>query len=221
MRIRVRQLVYLVVLVLLQAGCSTAKATSFPFDQEPAPSPPAPSVPGETDYDRVTFGETGLTAEEPVGWIRVEPEWLWTPAEESGLLLGVRWVDLQPPQEAESVLLPQPAQIVLSEDIDLTWGSGRLFTVEVFGPASQDNDAQAPVELVEMHAIVVVSDNGTRRAYDLYATAPDAEQMVVQEPVLRHLMDTSMLNAADEGTTRNEQLAEAISALVATFEFVQ
>lgn len=185
--------------------------TAFPFDLEGPPNAPEPSAPGESSYERITLGDSGLDAQVPVGWLRVGPEWVWTPAEESGLLLGVRWVDLQPPQEAESVLLPQHAQIVQSEDIDLAWGSGRLFTVEVFGSASQGNDTQASVHSVEMHAIIVVSQDGTRRAYDLYAVAPDAEQMAAQEPVLRHLLNTAMLASVDAKPSDREPPAGWVS----------
>ena len=171
------------------AAQETSQVIVVPGDQ------PAPPRPGTTTYDRVEFADTGLSGELPAGWLRLEPEWAWTPAVDSGLLIGVRWADLQPPQEAEPTLLPSPSQIVQAEPIEPSWASGQLFTVEVYGPATQGSDAKAPVQSVEMHAIVVIDANGTRRAFDLYAAAPDAEQMAAQETVLRHLLDTSTLAA--------------------------
>lgn len=181
------------------AAQETSQAIAVPGDQSAPPRPgrddPRPGRDDPRPYQRVEFADTGLSAELPVGWLRLEPEWVWTPAVDSGLLIGVRWADLQPPQEAEPALLPSPSQIMQAEPIELSWASGQLFTVEVYGPATQGSDAKAPVQSVEMHAIVVIDANGTRRAFDLYAAAPDAEQMAAQETVLRHLLDTSTLAA--------------------------
>jgi hypothetical protein len=198
---------------------SDASRTAFPFDLAAPPAAPVKDDPGTVDYGRVAFADSGLSAEVPLGWMRLGSQWVWTPTEGSGLLLGVRWADLQPPQEAEPVLLPQPAQIVQAEDIDLPWGGGRLLTVEVLGTASPGDDDRAPIRSVEMHAILIASGNGTRRAYDLYATAPDAAQMDSLGLVLRHAIDTAALAIAGEVPAGQEPPADWVLFQDETYGF--
>jgi hypothetical protein len=81
---------------------------------------------GDLAYTRIEITEASLSAEIPAGWLHLEPEWIWTPSEDSPLRLGIKWIDLTPPQEAEAVLLPQPAQVIDSQEMALSWGDGRL-----------------------------------------------------------------------------------------------
>jgi hypothetical protein len=165
--------------------------TETPTVDATGPGQPMPPISNDLAYSRIRIAETGLSMEIPGGWLRLEPEWVWIPVEGSSLHLGVKWADLQPPQEAEAVLLPQPAQVIDSQEIALNWGSGRSFTVEVYAPAAAGGEARAPVQSVERHAIVVIEMNGTRRAFDLYAVAPAQEELTALEPLLQHILDTS------------------------------
>jgi hypothetical protein len=146
---------------------------------------------GDLAYTRIEITEASLSAEIPAGWLYLEPEWICTPSEDSPLRLGIKWIDLTLPQDAEAVLLPQPAQVIDSQEMALSWGDGRLFTVEVYGPAT--GSEKAPVQAVEMHAIVVVEQNAIRRAFDLYAVAPAQEELAALAPLLLHILDTSAL----------------------------
>jgi hypothetical protein len=161
-------------------------ANAGPGDQ------PVPPVSDDLAYSRVSLAEAGLSAEIPAGWLRLEPEWTWTPVEDSPLRLGIHWATLQPPQEAEAVLLPTLAQVLQSDPLDLSWGSGRLVTLEVYAPAPAGG-VKAAVQSVERHAIVVVEQNGIRRAFDLYAVAPTQEALEGLEPLLQHMLDSSTL----------------------------
>jgi hypothetical protein len=144
-----------------------------------------------TAYERVHVAEAGLSLEVPAGWTQIEPG-TWTAPEDDALRLGVRWADLEPPQEPEAALLPQPAQILDSEPVDLTWGSGRRFTVEVYGQAP-GGDEQAPVQAVETHVLVVVELAGGRRAFDVYVEAPGAGQLGILEAVLQRTLASVVL----------------------------
>ena len=144
-------------------------------------------------YRKVDIPEAGLMFEVPDGWRRLEPEWTWSPDSANSLRLGVNWMDVQPPQEMEAALLPNHSQTIHSEPVELGWASGRRFTVEVYAPAEQGGDTQAPVQSVETHVIVVVSLGDTRRAFDFYARGQTAEQLAILEPSLQHMLATSIL----------------------------
>jgi hypothetical protein len=143
-------------------------------------------------YQRVQVADAGLSLEVPTDWTQVEPR-TWAAPEDAALRLGVRWLDLAPPQEPEAALLPQPAQILDSEPVDLAWGSGRRFTVEVYGEAEQ-GAGRAPVQAVEAHVLVVVELDGVRRAFDIYATAPGVEELPGLDPILHRALDSVLLD---------------------------
>jgi hypothetical protein len=171
---------------------SSERVALVPEAQDPA----MPTLPGQVTFERVEIAGTGLSIEVPAGWLRLDPDWVWVPAEGSSLRLGVDWTPLPPPMEAEAALLPSPSQVLDSEPVTLSWGQGRRVVLEVYGPAEQGGDAKAPVESVEMHVLVVVSQEGARRGYDLYARGATADELASLEPLLAHVLDTSTLEAA-------------------------
>lgn len=145
----------------------------------------------EAGYMRVSLAEAGLSLDVPAAWTEIAPA-TWAASEESPWRLGVRWVDLEPPQEPEAALLPQPAQILTSEPVELAWGSGRRFTVEVYGEA-EEGAGQAPVQSLEIHVLVVVERDGGRRAYDIFVGAPDAQRLRNLESTLQHVLTSVVL----------------------------
>lgn len=157
-----------------------------------------PPVGDPLAYGPATIAEAGLTVEVPESWEQRAPEWAWEPFGNQGQRIGVNWVDLQPPQEPEAALLPDNAQILESEEVDLTWAMGRSFTLEVYAPATGGGDAKAPVASVEQHLIVVLEQEGGRRAYDFYAAATTAEQLDVVTPVYHHLLGSIAWDTAQE-----------------------
>jgi hypothetical protein len=140
---------------------------------------------------RVSLAEAGLSLDVPAAWTEIAPA-TWAASEESPWRLGVRWVDLEPPQEPEAALLPQPAQILASEPVELAWGSGRRFTVEVYGEA-EEGVGQAQVQSVETHVLVVVERDGGRRAYDITVSAPDAQRLRNLESTLQRALTSVVL----------------------------
>jgi len=144
-------------------------------------------------YQEVNIPEAGLVFEAPANWLQLEPECAWAPDGANSLRIGVKWMDIQPPQEVEAAMLPTPSQVIHSEPVELGWGSGRRFTVEVYAPAAQGGDTQAPVQSVETHVLIMVSLGDTRRAFDFYASGQTAEQLTILEPSLQHMLTTSAL----------------------------
>ena len=103
-------------------------------------------------------------------------------------LAGLKAYALGSPEvEPEAVLLPQPAQVLDAQPVELAWGSGRRFTMEVYGEA-EEGTGQAPVESVETHVLVVMEQEGTRWAIDVYASAPSAGQLAEMEDVLQRAL---------------------------------
>jgi hypothetical protein len=82
-----------------------------------------------------------------------------------------------------------------SEQVALSWGQGRRVGPEVYGPAEQDGDAKTPVESVEIHVLIVVSEEGARRGYDLYARGETAGEMAGLEPLLAPMLESSQFAA--------------------------
>ena len=202
-------------------ACTTQQPTPVPATS-PVPSPTADTsavAPAEVSYEQVDLPEAGLTLEVPASWNRRGPDWIWTPAQAELPRLGVAWRDLQPPQEAEAALLPNPAQVLDSEPVDLGWGSGRRVTLEVYAPAIGNGDAQAPVQSVETHVLIVLQEGASRRGYDLYAAAQSAGELSAIEPMLEHLLDTAELDreaaletpATDRRLPAEEELEVALA----------
>ena len=146
-----------------------------------------PPLSNELAYTRVAIAEAGLSVDVPAGWLHLEPAWVWTPSEDSALRLGVAWADLQPGQEAEAAMLPASAVVLRSEPLTVGWGNGQLFTVAVYGE-------QATLQSVEMHALIVIAQDTTRRAFDLYLVAADEEQAGAQQAILQQMLDTAVLS---------------------------
>jgi hypothetical protein len=162
----------------------------FPFDLA---GPPTPQPVPERTYQPVTIPEVGLTIEAPTNWQRIEPEWAWTPDASGRARVGVAWADLKPPVLLEAAMLPQSAQILESREVTLSWGEGRSFTVEVYGPAAQGAGEKAPVQAFELHTLFEIERDDARRGVDLYASAPTFDELNVLVAVLQHMLDTSVL----------------------------
>jgi hypothetical protein len=160
----------------------------------------APSVPS-AEYQPVEIPEVGLTFEVPVGWQRLGSEWTWGPETLSDPHVGVNWVALEPPLEPEAALLPQPAQILESEPVELAWSNGRRFTLEVYAQAPQESETKAPVLAVETHVLLTVGEGDARRAVDFYASAPTETQLATLEPTLQHMLASVTAPLAEEQDT--------------------
>jgi hypothetical protein len=155
-----------------------------------------------------------LRVEVPADWQRRDALWTWAPpgAPEGAAAqwVGVNVVDLEPPQEPEAVLLPQPAQVVASTEVDLGWAQGRSFTLEVY-------DAAGAVASMERHVVVTVAQDGTRRAYDLYAAGKTAELLEALAPVLEHMLASAQpLSAPDRPSDPSDQPSDAALAQIRT-----
>jgi hypothetical protein len=176
------------------AGPTSAPPTAESLPEEPNESAEQPPS-ADADINRVVMlAQYGPTVEIPASWQQYGNEPVWRPKADELACVGVNWVDLQPPQEAEPALLPQGAQILKSEAVELTWVQGRSFTLEVYADDASDGDGRAKVATVEQHLIVVVERESGRRAYDVYAVAESPEQLADIMPVYHHLITSFSLN---------------------------
>ena len=167
----------------------TDKPSATPEEAAPT-TESAPTTEASSTYNLVEVPEAGLIFELPEPWVRLEPDWVWAPEIGSDLLVGVKWLVLGAAQEVEAAMLPGPSEVLSMEPVDLGLGTGRRFLVNVFGPAIEGSDAQAPVDSVETHILVTLEQAGKRLAYDFYAAGADAEQLAQAEAVLEHLVQT-------------------------------
>jgi hypothetical protein len=171
-----------------------APPTAEPVHQEPNESDEQPPL-GDVEATRtVTFPNAGFTVEVPASWQQLGDEPVWRPQDGDVACVGVNWVNLQPPQEAEPALLPQGAQILESEAVELAGAEGRSFTLEVYETPAPDGDERAKVATVEQHLIAVVQRESGRRAHDIYAVAASQEQLADIMPVYHHLITSFSLN---------------------------
>jgi hypothetical protein len=199
------------ILILLLGACAplpnTPGTSPTPTLEHPSPtmqpSPqtptvPLPPIPTVASYQRVAISEVGLSFQVPSGWDRLGSEWAWAPPGTGGQVgrgpaIGVNWDHLDPSEEAEAILLPWPSEVVESESVQLSWGDGRRFTLEVFAPTAGGDATRAPVISVQTHVLVVVAEGGGRLGFDIYATGETLDQLTQLDPFLEHMLDSSEL----------------------------
>ena len=196
---------------VMEPSATPTETTLAPTATQP-PVEPTEEVP--LVYGGVDVSDAGLTFEVPDSWIRLEPEWTWAPEPDAGLQIGVNWLDLEPPQEAEAAMLPSPSEVVSSEPIDLAFGSGRRVVINVLAPATEGGDAQAPVESTQIHVLITLVEDDTRRAYDFYAVGHDGDQLAVIDPVLQHMLDSAALASSEVGGA-GDQIPEGVTKAIA------
>jgi hypothetical protein len=78
--------------------------------------------------------------------------------------------------------------------LQLPWSEARRFVVEVYGEAPEGG-GRAPVVSVEAHVLAVIDVEGERHGIDIYAAAPDAQELTTLEPMLRQALKTVELQS--------------------------
>ncbi|MFP3897642.1 MAG: DUF3828 domain-containing protein [Anaerolineales bacterium] len=143
----------------------------------------------------IAIGQFILGFSMPSDWTQQGSEWVWRPVRGGEGRFGVNVAALEPPMEAEAVLLPEPAQALASEPMELDWAQGaRSFTIEVYGPAPQGSDEKAPVEAVQKHVLATVHEDGQRTGIDLYVSAPSMRDLSALEPLLETVLRSAQLD---------------------------
>jgi hypothetical protein len=133
--------------------------------------------------ERVTVTPTGISFEVPQDWQRLGTEWSWASNDSGELRVGVNWNNTGPGWQP-TAMLPNHSQTLQTSPVDLGWAQGTSYTVAVTATAAQGGGVLA----VEKHVIVVQVDKPL--AYDFYASAPSAGDLVTLHPVLQHMLDT-------------------------------
>lgn len=165
---------------------------------EPTAAPPETEAPDMVTYTTADLPDAGLTLEVPESWVRLEPDAVWAPAvtEAPAAMIhpriGVKMVELEPPAEAEAFLLPQPAQILDSQPVESSLGTGRSFVLEVYGLTDEGDDEQGDVISVERHVLISVMVGDRRIAYDIYGAAASPEELSGLDAVVSHMVQTAV-----------------------------
>jgi len=170
-------------MVFWSSGCSSWTTAPESVSATPMPDSDAPN------YEIVAIAETGLSFDVPANWQRLEPIWAWSPEIAGQARVAVQWEDIQRPVEMEAAMLPQNAVTLEAESIELSWGQGRRYTVEVYARAvpSRGKESAPQVVAVESQVLIAVVTDSSRRVFDLYASARDAEERSTLQPVLQRM----------------------------------
>jgi len=172
---------------------SASACTLWPTSREI--STPTPTANDSTlKYTTVTISEIGLSFDVRIDWQRLEPAWAWSPVAGQSLV-GVQWKDIQPPVEMEAAMLPEHAVVLEAEPVELNWGQGMRYTVEVYATVARSSGKEAAPQVVavQSHVLSAVVMDGSKRVYDFYASAGDAEQLSALQPVLQHMWTSARL----------------------------
>jgi hypothetical protein len=166
----------------------------WPADRE-ASTPTPTANDGTLKYMTVTIAEIGLSFDVRIDWQRLEPASAWSPDVAGQSRVEVQWKDIQPPVEMEVAMLPQNAVILEAEPVELSWGQGKRYTVEVYARAapSSGKETAPQVVAVESHVLIAVASDGSKRVYDFYASARDAEALSALQPELEHMWRSARL----------------------------
>jgi len=164
--------------------------TDTPDVTEAATPTNAPTAGGESSVVVVVAPALGFDMQVPDGWEQVSEEAFWSPSGDLAEGIGAARRALDPPEEAEAVMLPGPSQVLDSQVVSTPWGEGRRVTLEVYAEA-KEGEGQAPVISVETHILVTRSFDGQREALDLFARARDMEGLEALEPALRLALESA------------------------------
>ncbi len=151
-----------------------------------------PEAVADSDDVSVFVPELGLTLDVPGRAARLEPDWEWVVPEVPEGRLGFHFVSFEPPMEPES-LLPTPGLVLESEAVDLGWGQGRSYRLEVY--ASPAEEGQEPVVVsVQSHIVVRAEMEGDLYLVAGYASAPTFAELNRLEPLLPGMMESVTLD---------------------------
>ncbi len=180
---------------LLVVACQSATPTVGPKPRPPVatvvaartavgggnvakPGPGSTQATGQTPtatvstWERVSIPDAAISVEIPRDWQRRGQEWVWSPRDNPATRIGVKWSDIGPGWQPQS-MLPANGKVLQSSAVDLGWSTATMFTVSV--PDS------AGVQTSEAH---IVTQAGGKRAYDFFGAARTDNELNFLRPVL-------------------------------------
>ncbi len=143
----------------------------------------ATSVPAASagQWTRVQIPGVNLSFEGPTGWKQQGKEYAWANPKASGQLVGINWMERKGGVEPTSIL-PKQATSLDAAPIELKWGKGIKYTVEISNSAAGGNAVA-----VETH-VVILTD---KFVVDVYASAPSPEDLDSLAFTLQHMLDSA------------------------------
>lgn len=137
-------------------------------------------------WQEVHLPETGISFEVPADWVKIGQK--WSQSGQPQLFVGVNWATTGGAWSPAS-MLPNNGKVVSRESVELGWGAGVRYRIEVRGPTGE-------VNAVEEHLIAPLDQN---IAYDFFAGGPTAQDLDRLQDVYQHLLNTVSLEAAEAG----------------------
>jgi hypothetical protein len=208
--VNIKRMIVMTAAMLLLAGCGTFRVDGTlmptgPADpestpsQEPAPTsegtPPGgmPPLAGGLEWASVEVPKAGVVFDVPAGWLHLDPDWRWTPAESSSLHIGFKWMAIEPPVIVEAVMLPDNAVALSREVITLSWTDAEVVTVEVYAPAQPGSGGAEPtpaVARVEVQVIVLATQESGLTAYGFSAAGATLDEAASLRDTVIHMADS-------------------------------
>lgn len=142
----------------------------------------------------VTVTEAGISFEAPAGWEEEQSTdgtvnvTTWRSPADPAQQLGFKWQLVRPPSEPEADLLPDRAQVVAVEAVNLPWVRGNRFQVEVYGEAPKESGEAAPLLAVSRYILLILQRGDSIYAYAFFGTAPTRAQLEPLEPLVEQML---------------------------------
>ncbi|MCB9078533.1 MAG: hypothetical protein H6631_13115 [Anaerolineaceae bacterium] len=136
----------------------------------------------DTTYEPIFIPATGAAITVPAEWTRTDFQ--WSPNREGMPLIGVAWTELDLEWTPTS-MLPEGAELVSREPVELAWGEGIRFQLEI-----KDTDGQ--LVTIEEHLIAPLNRTVV---YDFYASGSTYQELDAVKDAYETMITSVELNA--------------------------
>lgn len=138
--------------------------------------------PDAAAYEQVFIPATGAAITVPAAWTRTDFQ--WSPGSEGTPLIGVVWTELDLDWTPTS-MLPVGAALISREPVELDWGEGIRFQLEV-------KDADGQLVAIEEHLIAPLNRTVV---YDFYASGATYQDLETVKDAYEMMIASVELNA--------------------------
>ncbi|MCB0167043.1 MAG: hypothetical protein KDI79_22640 [Anaerolineae bacterium] len=136
----------------------------------------------DTAFEQIFIPATGAAVTVPTDWTRTDFQ--WSPTSEGTPFIGVVWTELDLEWTPTS-MLPDGAELISREPVELDWGEGIRFQLEI-----KDADGQ-PVT-IEEHLIAPLNRT---MVYDFYASGSTYQELETVKDAYETMIASVELNA--------------------------
>ena len=136
----------------------------------------------DTVYEQIFIPATGAAMSVPAAWTRTDFQ--WSPGSEGTPSIGVVWTELDLEWTPTS-MLPEGAELISREPVELEWGEGVQFQLEV-------KDADGQLTSIEEHLIAPLNRTVV---YDFYTSGATYQDLEMVKDAYEAMIASVELNA--------------------------